>query len=269
MSDAPSPTGGLAVRSLTAGYRRRPVIEALTLPPVEAGHVTALVGPNAAGKTTLLRALAGLLPAKGSVALDGRELLGLPAARHAAFVTYMPQALPQRVALTVLEATISALRASPVPGIEGDAAAARRRAAATLDRLGIGDLALASLDELSGGQRQLASLAQALAREPAVLLLDEPTSALDLHHQFRVMTLLREVARERGIVAMAVLHDLSLAARHADRVMVMARGALAAAGRPEAALTPAVLADVYHVAARVEPCTRAHPQIIVDGLTGG
>src|SRR5690606_2141873 len=155
----------------------------LSLTPFEKGTLTALVGPNAAGKTTLLRGLAGLLRASGSVRLGGRELLQLSSTDYAAHVGYMPQSLPQRVALTVFEAMLGALKTSPK---SGSSAEIRRAAMATLDRLGIADLAMRGLDELSGGQRQLASLAQAIAREPSVLLLDEPTSALDLAHQHRV-----------------------------------------------------------------------------------
>ena len=135
----------------------------------------------------------------------------------------MPQTLPQRVALTVLEAVIAALRASPLADRDRPADERATRAVAVLERVGIADLALEPLDHLSGGQRQLASLAQAIVREPAVLLLDEPTSALDLRHQVVVMTLVREFAAE-GRIVIVVVHDLSLAARWADQVVVLEQG---------------------------------------------
>jgi iron complex transport system ATP-binding protein len=175
----------------------------------------------------------------------------------------MPQTLPQRVALTVFEAVLSALKASPHGGATGDE---RGRALATLERLGIGDLALRPLDELSGGQRQMASLAQALAREPAVLLLDEPTSALDLHHQLRVMSVVRAVAAERGIVAVLVLHDIALACRWCERIVVLSHGKVFADGPPQRAVTPKMFAEVYGVEARVETCSRGFMQIMVDGV---
>jgi iron complex transport system ATP-binding protein len=258
----------LSVSDLTVGYRRRLVIDRLSLPPIGGGEVTALIGPNGAGKSTLLRALAGLQPARGSVRLGGKELLGLAPERHAAHVSYMPQSVPARVALRVLEAVISSLMASPLPDLGRDSAAVRRRAMETLDRVGIGDLALEALDELSGGQRQLVSLAMSLARNPQVLLLDEPTSALDLHHQFRVMTLLSDLARERETVTVVVLHDLNLAAAHADRVMVLAGGRLAGHGTPLEALTADILSDVYRVRARIEDSASGRPQIVVEGVTG-
>jgi len=262
MAPPPPSAPRLRIDALSAGYGKRRILENLTLPAIEGGGVTALIGPNAAGKTTLLRALAGLVPARGSIRLDDAELTGLSAAGHARFVTYMPQALPQRVALTVFEATLSALmsaRDSALSTME-----AHERALAALERLGIAELALRGLDELSGGQRQLASLAQSLVREPTVLLLDEPTSALDIHHQLRVMQLVEELARERSIIVVIVLHDIAQAARYARRIVVLEKGAVAADGTPHEAITPAMLARVYKVEARVETCARGFLQVIVD-----
>ena len=243
----------LTIASLTTGYAGREVIDGLSLPPVAPGQVVSLLGPNAAGKTTLLRALAGLQPARGSVRLGKRELLSMPLADHARFVTYMPQSLPQRVALSVLEAVVGAARASPIDGVGEARAELLDRAMEVIERTGIGHLAMTGLDQLSGGQRQLASLAQALVRSPRALLLDEPISALDLYYQLRVMKLIRALARERGMIIVMVLHDLTIAARWSDRVVVMAQGQVAADGPPAEAIDARVLADVYRVSARVTP----------------
>ena len=258
----------LSVRGLSAGYPGRPVIRNLTLPDIKGGGVTALVGPNAAGKSTLLLALAGLLRARGEVTFGAHDLLRLSAAERASLVTFMPQALPQGVALTVLDSIIAAYKASASGGLVVSGEDVRLRAIATLDRLGIAALALEQLDRLSGGQRQLVSLAQALVRDPRLLLLDEPTSALDLRHQVIVMTLVRALAAE-GRAVIVVMHDLSLAARWADRIVVFGNGTVAAAGRPDEALTPDVIAAVYGVAARVERCSQAGLQIIVDRALPG
>ena len=255
-------TPRLSIDGLSVGYGRRKIIENLSLPAISGGAVTALIGPNAAGKTTLLRALAGLVPAKGSIRLNDVELTALSVAGHARHVTYMPQALPQRVALTVFEATLSALMSARDDAIS--TAEAHERALHALDRLGIADLALRGLDELSGGQRQLASLAQSIVREPTVLLLDEPTSALDIHHQLRVMQLVAELARERGIIVVIVLHDIAQAARYAQRIVLLEQGTIAADGPPDEAITPATLARVYKVEARVERCSHGTLQVIVD-----
>ena len=252
----------LHIEGLSVGYGSRRIIEKLTLPPISGGSVTALIGPNAAGKTTLLRGLAGLIPVKGSVRLDDIELTSLNIAGHARHVTYMPQTLPQRVALTVFEATLSALMSSGNATLS--TAEAHERALNVLTRLGIGDLAMRGLDELSGGQRQLASLAQSIVREPSVLLLDEPTSALDIHHQLRVMQLVEELARERGLIVLIVLHDIAQATRYSRRIIVLRQGTIAADGTPEQAVTPEMLAQVYGVEARVERCSRGFVQVMVD-----
>jgi iron complex transport system ATP-binding protein len=253
----------LHVQNITAGYGARTVLHELTLPPITAGRITALVGPNGAGKSTLLRVLAGLLPARGSVRLGEVELNGASIDAHARHVGFMPQLQPQRAALTVFESVLAALKATPFSGRTIDGGEARRRAMDVLTRVGIVDLALEPLGHLSGGQRQLASLAQAIAREPDVLLLDEPTSALDLGHQATVMHLVDELARE-GRIVVAVVHDLALAARWSGLVVVMHRGRLDTAGPPAASITPDMLARVYGVRARVEPCSRGTLQVIVD-----
>ena len=258
-----STTGdALTIEALTAGYPQRRVIDGLTLDPFMPGHITALVGPNAAGKSTLMRALSGLIRAKGSVRLGKSELLGMDVHERANDLTFMPQSLPQGVALSALESVMASLKASPVQGMDTNGMRARQRAFAALQRLSIDDIAMEQLSQLSGGQRQLVSLAQAIVREPRVLLLDEPTSALDLRHQTQVMGLVEELAREGRIVVM-VLHDLNLAARWADHIVVLANGKLAAQGSPSAAITSAMLSHVYGVEAAVERSSLGNLQISV------
>lgn len=255
----------LVLTDLTAGYLRRPVITGLSLPPIEVGQVVSLIGPNAAGKTTLLRAIAGLHPAQGSIHLGARELLGLPLVERAKLVTYMPQSLPQKVALSVLEGVIGALRASPADGGMLSEAELLDRALDVIEQVGISPLAMVGLDHLSGGQRQLASLAQALARTPRVLLLDEPISALDLHYQLRVMQLVQKLSREQGMIVVMVLHDLSIAARWSDRIVVLQNGRVAADGAPQDAITESVLAEVYRVRSRVHS-DAAGVRILIDDI---
>jgi iron complex transport system ATP-binding protein len=254
----------LQITDLCVGYPRRPVIKTLSLPPLPAGTITAVIGPNGAGKTTFLRALAGLLPAKGQAHYDGQALLQLGPGDLARHVTYMPQSLPQGVALTVIESVITALRVSAPSGGPSEARF-YADADAVLHQLEIGHLALSSLDELSGGQRQLVSLAQAIVRRPKILLLDEPTSALDPRHQMDVMEAVRERTEAEGMIVLAVLHDLNLALRWADFVVLLADGALAAAGPPEQAVTAETLAACYHISARVERCSHGRLHVLFDG----
>ena len=253
----------LVVEHLTARYGERTILSDVDLQPLAAGQVVSLIGPNGAGKTTLMRAVAGLTPAVGRVMLDGLDLNRLSIAERARHVAYMPQTLPQDVALTVLETVIAALEASPSAA---GSAQAEVRALAALERVGAVDLALKRLDRLSGGQRQIAGLAQAMVRQPRVLLLDEPTSALDLRHQLEVFRLARDYARENGAVVVMVLHDLQAAARVSDRIVVLANGRVQIEGAPAEAVTPAVLADVWQVRARVEPCAKGQIQVMVDDV---
>lgn len=261
-------TSPLVVETLSVGYPGRPVVRDLSLAPLPPGSMTAIVGPNAAGKSTLLRGLAGLLPVGGSMRLGAIELAGADRVVRARHVGFMPQALPAGARLSALEAVIAALAVNAFDGARGSRSDLQRRAMTVLERLGVGQLALEPLDSLSGGQRQLVGLAQAIVREPAVLLLDEPTSALDLHHQVSVMQVVRELA-DGGVIVIAVLHDLSLAARWADRLVVLGHGALVADGPARDVLTPELLAEVYGVVARVEPCSAGLLQVIVDGLVVG
>ena len=258
-------TGTFDIVDLRVRYGRREIIAGLSLPGVQRGSLTALVGPNAAGKSTLLRALAGLLPASGAIRLGDKDLQKLSLLERAARVAFMPQQVSAGVSLTVLEGAMAALKATPSGNVADQSdRAVLSRVLAVLSRFGIAEQALEPLDRLSGGQRQLASLAQAAVREPELLLLDEPTSALDLKHQLRVMRIVREIASS-GRIVVAVLHDLALAAQFADRIVVLSHGAICADGSPEAAVTQAMLREVYGVLARVERCSQGRLQIMVDG----
>jgi iron complex transport system ATP-binding protein len=258
----------LVASDLSVRYGRRVIIPALTLTPLPPGTVTALVGPNAAGKSTLLRAIAGLVPSTGHTMLNGVDLGRASMVERARLVAFLPQALPVGVSLSVLEGVVASLRATPAFENLGSRRETEERALATLERFGILALALEPISKLSGGQRQLASLAQAAVREPALLLLDEPTSALDPRHQLRVMTTVRRIAVERQAVVLVVLHDLSLAAQFADRIVVLSGGSVHAEGTPEETMTEGMLLDVYRVAGRVERCSHGRLQVMIDAEAG-
>ncbi|MFT4012443.1 MAG: ABC transporter ATP-binding protein [Paracoccus sp. (in: a-proteobacteria)] len=253
----------LEVGDISVRFGARQVLAGLTLPPMRAGELTVLAGPNAAGKSTLMRAIAQLVPHRGRVTLDGQDLAQLAAPARARLVGFMPQSLPGGSSLIALETVIAALRA----GLDLPGPQAERAALETMDKLGIAPLALERLDALSGGQRQMVSLAQAIARDPRLLLLDEPTSALDLARQVRLLSELRRLAGEGRVVA-AVLHDLALAAQWADRIVLIHGGKVHAHGPPQAVLTPELLAQVYGVEARVERCSRGRLMVMIDGEIG-
>lgn len=254
----------LHIQGVSAGYRNKPIISDLSLPEIAPGTVTALIGPNAAGKSTLMKSLAGVIPARGTFSTDGINLLTADLKTRASKVSFMPQYSPQDINLTVIESVISAFKQSLWDAVSSSSQSAYDRAFSILIRVGVDNLAMENINQLSGGQKQLVSLARAMVRNPEVLLLDEPTSALDLHHQVRVMRLIRSFANE-GHTILVVLHDLNLAMKWADQVVVMQKGNVAAVGRPVDALTPEIIRNVYQVKVRVEHCSEGKPVVLIDG----
>lgn len=228
----------LNVEALTVRYGKLTVIDALDL-RLEAGRVVGLLGPNGSGKSSLIRSVAGAQGCLGTVSLRGRQ------GQQLRDVTgYMPQEIPGHVALTALETVLVAARRG------GSAWRVRRpevaRAYRVLESLGVGRLANTYLGECSGGQRQLISLAQTLVGEPELVLLDEPTSALDLKHQVRVLRRVREhVAGNERRLAVVALHDINLALRFCDELVLMVDGQISVQGVPEEVCTSEHLSEVY------------------------
>ncbi|MFC3283741.1 ABC transporter ATP-binding protein [Litchfieldella rifensis] len=241
---------------LGARYGRKPLVQDVTTPAFAGGEVVAVIGPNAAGKSTLFKRIAGLLRGPGQVHVEG-------ARRGRDAVCYMPQDTSANAVLTVYESILLARKQGSSWSVGDDDLG---RIDETLEALGIADIAFKNIGELSGGQRQLASLAQMLVRDPDVLLMDEPTSALDLSRQVEVLTYMRSLARARGMVVLIALHDLNHALRFSDHTMVIANGELIACGPSHDVITPALLHEVYHVEARIEPCSRGIGQVIVDDV---
>jgi iron complex transport system ATP-binding protein len=212
------------------------------------GHLVALVGPNGAGKTTLLRALAGLLPSQGEVTVGGDKLSSLSLRERARRFAYLPQGhvvhwpLPARdiVALgRIPHGATDPARLTPK-----DAEAVERAMQAT-EVVEFGDR---RVTELSGGERSRVALARVLAVEAPVILADEPTASLDPRYQIDVMTNLRKAA-DGGVLVIVVTHDLGLAARFADTVLVLSEGRLVAQGSPAEALSEQIMADVFRISA--------------------
>ena len=251
---------GLVISNLSVRYGRQEIIQSLSLEPVERGQFVALLGPNAAGKSTFLKAIAGIGSFSGKITLDDVDINTVSGTSRAQLISYMPQSQPPAIGLSALEAVMSAFG-----GTKGQDQAIRLAYEAFED-LGASELAMRNLYELSGGQRQIVALAQAIVRKPEVLLLDEPTSALDLKHQVFVMQSAARLARMKGAIVVVVLHDVSLALRYADRIAVLKDGALHAYGTPQAVVTSEMLADVYGIEARIENCSQGRMQLIVDNV---
>ncbi|MBN9741419.1 ABC transporter ATP-binding protein [Amycolatopsis sp. A1MSW2902] len=234
----------LHVERLAFGYGRTPVLREVTLPEVRAPEVTAIVGPNGSGKSTLLRCVAGFHRVRGHVRLSGRDAAARP---DGGGILYLPQDPPPPSSLTVFEAVLVARKLGGGGRRDHD-----DRVAATLLRLGLDGFATRRLSDLSGGQRQMVGLAQAMTRRPDVLLLDEPTSNLDLRNQLRVLRIVREFARDQPAAVVAVVHDLSLAARIADRIVVLHEGTVHSSGSPAEVITADMLGEVYEVEGTVQ-----------------
>jgi iron complex transport system ATP-binding protein len=229
-----------AAASLTAAVVRlagRAVLGGVDL-AARPGEVVGVVGPNGAGKTTLLRALLGLTPlTSGAAALGGRAVAGLGEAGRAALAAYLPQ--ERRIAWS-----LPAWRVAALGALDRPAPVARSAALATLARVGMAGLAERGVLEMSGGERARVLLARLLATRAPLLVADEPTSGLDPDAQFLALAVLREEAAA-GRAVIVTLHDLTLAARSCDRLVVLDAGQVAADGPPSTALEPSVLAAVF------------------------
>ncbi len=241
----------LAVEDLAFGYGARTVGAEVSF-SLQAGEVLCLLGPNGGGKTTLFKTLLGLLPAKaGRIRLDGADLSRWPRARVARAIAYVPQAHAAFFPFTVREVVLMG-RAARLKPFAGPGRADAEAAEAALATLGIGHLAERIYTEISGGERQMALIARALAGEPRILVMDEPTASLDFGNQTRVLEQVRRLSAT-GIAVVLSTHDPGHAFLCADRVALLHGGRLVALGRPEDTITPAILARVYGVAVAVVP----------------
>ncbi|CAB3965426.1 ABC transporter [Burkholderia aenigmatica] len=239
----------LCVDDLVVRYGAKVVLDRLSLAPVAPGTMVGLLGPNGVGKSTLLRTLARLAAARGNAAFGGFDLLRGARREHTRQVGYLPQTLPQPSSLLVYEAVRSALRAT-CPGLSD--AARDQRLQNVFERLRLQALAMSPLERLSGGQRQMVGLAQVLVRDTPLLLLDEPTSALDLRWQLLALEAVGDAARRYGAIVLVAMHDLNLASRFCDRLVLLGTDGLVSDGTPAEVLTPPHLRRAYRVDARVE-----------------
>ncbi|MFF3981386.1 ABC transporter ATP-binding protein [Streptomyces sp. NPDC001828] len=256
----------LAARGVTVGYGDRTVIDALdvTIPP---GVVTTIIGPNGCGKSTLLRTLTRLLkPTRGSVVLDGEDIVRLKTRDVAKKLGLLPQSpvAPEGLTVADLVARGRHPHQSWLRQWSSDDVSVVERA---LDLTGISDLADRPVDSLSGGQRQRAWISMTLAQGTDLLLLDEPTTYLDLAHAIDVLDLVDDL-HESGCTVVMVLHDLNLATRYSDNLIVMKAGAVLAQGHPRDVVTPELLHEAFGLRAKViEDPVGDRPLIVPIGRT--
>lgn len=254
-------SSALRLENVTVGYGRKTVLSGISIGPIPQGALVAVVGSNAVGKSTLLKAITGLRPVTGDIWLGTENLSGLPVTQRVRRVGYLAQSLPQPTSLVAYEAVLSALRA-----VRSDITS--RQVETLVDEiftaLGLRGLALKRLSEMSGGQRQMVGLAQVLVHKPPLLLLDEPTSALDLRWQLNVLETVRALTVQEKAIGLMAIHDLNLAVRFCDIVLVLGGGGVLAAGPPDEVLTPDILRRAYGVEGRVERCSRGFPVVLAD-----
>jgi iron complex transport system ATP-binding protein len=250
LQTADTTSTGLVADAVTLAYGEDPVVRSLSL-AVPDGRLTALIGPNACGKSTLLRGMARLLRARsGAIYLDGRAIHERPTREVATRLGLLPQSPVVPDGLTV-EELVARGRYPHQSWLRQWSADDERAVERALLLTGTASIRGRRLDELSGGQRQRAWIALALAQETPLLLLDEPTTYLDLAHQVEVLDLLHRLNREEGRTIVLVIHDLNLAARYADHLVAMASGEVRAAGTPAEVLTEALMRDVFGLECRV------------------
>lgn len=245
----------LTVTNLSVAFGGRTILEGVSF-TANGGELISVVGQNAAGKTTLLKAVAGLHPHGGQVLLteDGRTL------PHGS-IAYLPQLTQVASRLSVFEMVMLGLGRRLSWRVTPDVF---ERVDETLHAMQIAHLAERPVAALSGGQKQLVFMAQAFVSRPRVLLLDEPTSALDLRHQLIVMEAARAYAQRTGCVALAIVHDLMLAARFSTKLLMLAQGRIRRYAPPAEVLTPPELCAVYRVEASVEETTAGFITVIPE-----
>ena len=264
---APAPSASeLVGEDLEIGYpsTEAPVVECQTV-VLPAGEVTALVGPNGSGKSTLLKAMANQhAPDSGTVLLDGEEVQSLDSKDLATKLGLLSQENDSPDSLTV-EGLAFHGRYPHRGFFETVTAADHEAVDRAIELAGVEQLRDEELSNLSGGQKQLAWIAMVLAQDTDVLLLDEPTTYLDLHHQLRVMEVIRTLNEADGVTVGIVLHDIGQAARFADNVIALQDGRLYDWGPPTDVVTEELLADVFHVDASVDSESPTGPHVAPHG----
>jgi iron complex transport system ATP-binding protein len=241
----------LAGRELSVGYGDKTVISGLDI-GIPSGELTVIVGPNACGKSTLLRALARMLPARtGQVELDGGPITCYPPKEVARRLGLLPQS-PVAPDGIVVEDLVARGRYPHQSVLRQWSDADQRAVDSALDRAGVSELAEQLVGELSGGQRQRVWIAMALAQQTPILLLDEPTTYLDIAHQVEVLNLARRLRRDGHTIVM-VLHELNLAFRCATNLIVMSAGRIVAQGEVNKVVTAELIEDVYGLPCRIIP----------------
>ncbi|ACB86171.1 ABC transporter related [Natranaerobius thermophilus JW/NM-WN-LF] len=256
----------LSAEGITFSYGSRSVLDDVTF-QVPEGQVTSIIGPNGSGKTTLIKCINKVLPPKkGSVMVDGQELLKMNRKNMAKILGYVPQITKEAFPLTVFETVLMGRK--PHMGWKVSSKDLNT-VSQVISQLGLTSLSERYLDELSGGQKQKVLLARALAQEPGIFLLDEPTSDLDIKNQLEVLQLVNKIAKENTSTIVMAIHDLHMAARFSDKVILLKEGEIYATGTPTEVLTEENLAVTYEVKTSIINTNSGIYVLPVEPINGG
>lgn len=235
---------------------------------LEEGEVLGIIGPNGSGKTTLLRCInMNLEPESGTILIDGRNILELDRREIARHIGVVPQSAATDFPFTVLSVVLMG-RTPWLDRFSGESSRDIEIARNAMEITGTLHLAARSIDELSGGERQRVIIARALAQQPGILLLDEPTLHLDIKHKLGILELVRRLSREKGLMVILVSHDLDLAARYSDRLLLLNNGTIFSTGPPGDVITAENIREVYGVSAEIVHGSLTGMPHVILGLPG-
>jgi iron complex transport system ATP-binding protein len=248
----------LKINKLSFSYNSTPILKDVEL-EVGLGEMVCIVGPNGSGKSTMLKCINQILETEqNSVLIDGQDVNSLSLRELSMIMGYVPQTSTSAFSFTVFDVVLMGRK----PYINWNLSDRDSEIVAEmLDFLGIGDLAMRHFTELSGGEQQKVIIARALAQQPKLLLLDEPTSSLDIKHQLEILCILKSLAESKHCSVIVAMHDLNMASRFSNRLLMLKRGCVFAVGTPESVLTEANIESVYGVKVRVSESILNCPQV--------
>lgn len=252
----------LKIENLSLAYGKKTILSNVNL--VLEPKIIAVIGPNGAGKSTLIKAIAGINKVKeGNISFNDRKVDKNYKEFYSKYLGYFPQFLPTNSVLTVFEVILLGMIDSLSLRV-GDEELIK--VMSIMKKLGIDDLAKKRMTELSGGQQQMVSLAQAIIKDPKLLLLDEPLNNLDIYRQFEILDIIQKITYENKIITVIAIHDLNLAARYADEIVVIHDGKVFAKGTPKEVLTKDLLRDVYKINADITVDANDIPSVNPIGM---